>query len=67
MLLELKRSSKTSSGADERTALESGIAEAQNSIEQARGSENADLRATLAAFIAQCERRIAEIGMRKGR
>lgn len=67
MLLALKRSAQTASGAEERAALEKGIAEAQNSIKEARGSDHADLRATLAAFIAQCERRIAEIGMRKGR
>lgn len=68
MLLELRRSApRTVSGAEERTALEKGIAEAQASIKAARGSENEDLRATLAAFIAQCERRIAEIRARTGR
>ena len=67
MLLELKRAVRGTSGADERTALEKGVAEAQASIKQAHGSEHADLRATLAAFIAQCEKRIAEIRALKGR
>ena len=66
MLLELKRVAR-SSGAQECVALEKGIAEAQASIQEARGSEHADLRATLAAFIAQCESRIAEIRARTGR
>lgn len=68
MLLELKRAVAKSSGVQECTALEKGIAEAQASIAQAGGSaEHADLRATLAAFIAQCEKRIAEIRAIKGR
>lgn len=69
MLLELKRSAKTSSsGTQECVALEKGIAQAQASIAEAGGgSEHADLRATLSAFIAQCERRIAEIRAIKGR
>lgn len=67
MLLTLKRGADARSGAEERTALERGIAEAQASIAEAAGSEHADLRATLAAFIAQCERRIAEIRVRTGR
>lgn len=67
MLLELKRGGRAASGADERVALEKGIAEAQNSMKEARGSDHADLRATLAAFIAQCERRIAEIRRVTGR
>ena len=67
MLLELKRSAKTSPGAQECVALEKGIAQAQASIAEAGGSEHADLRATLAAFIAQCEKRIAEIRAIKGR
>ncbi len=67
MLLELKRAAKAPSGSQECVALERGIAEAQASIEEARGSEHADLRATLAAFIAQCEKRIAEIRALKGR
>ena len=58
---------RAGSGAGERVALEKGIAEARASIEQAGGSEHADLRATLDAFIAQCERRIAEIRARTGR
>lgn len=68
MLQELRRTlSRAASGTEERTALEKGIAEAQASIKAAGGSENEDLRATLAAFIAQCERRIAEIRARTGR
>ena len=68
MLLELKRPAKTSSGAQECVALEKGIAQAQASIAEAGGSaEHADLRATLAAFIAQCEKRIAEIRAIRGR
>ena len=68
MLLKTRPGSRAGSGADERVALEKGIAEARASIEEAGGgSEHADLRATLAAFIAQCERRIAEIGARPGR
>ena len=69
MLLELKRTAAKSAGANERIALEKGIAEAQASIAEAAGggTEHADLRATLAAFIAQCERRIAEIRAIKGR
>ena len=35
--------------------------------EEDDGAENEDLRATLEAFIAQCERRIAEIRARTGR
>jgi len=68
MLLDMIRGARTASGAEERTALERGIAEAQASINQAGGSaEHADLRATLTAFIAQAERRIAEIRARTGR
>ena len=67
MLLDIKRAVRTKAGAEERTALEKGIAEAQASMAVARGSEHADLRATLMAFIAQCEKRIAEIGGLKGR
>jgi queuine/archaeosine tRNA-ribosyltransferase len=67
MLLDIKRAVRAKAGVEERSALEKGIAEAQASIEVARGSEHADLRATLAAFIAQCERRIAEIGALKAR
>lgn len=67
MLLEIKRAVGLKAGADERTALEKGIAEAQASIAVARGSEHADLRATLTAFIAQCEKRIADIRALKGR
>ncbi len=67
MLLDMIRGARTASGAEERTALEKGIAEAQASIEEARGAEHADLRATLAVFIAQCERRITEIRARTGR
>ena len=67
MLLELKRGAKAASGAHECVALERGIAEARSSIEEARGSEHEHLRATLAAFIAQCEKRIAEIRALKGR
>ena len=55
------------SGAEERVALEKGIAEARSSMQAASGSEYADLRATLTAFIAQAERRIAELGPRAGR
>ncbi len=67
MLLHMIRGARTASGAEERTALEKGIAEAQASIKRADGSEHADLRATLTAFIAQAERRIAEIRARTGR
>ncbi len=67
MLLDMIRGARAVSGAEERTALEKGIAEAQASINEAGGSEHADLRATLAAFIAQAERRIAEIRARTGR
>jgi hypothetical protein len=67
MLLEITRAVRMKTGADERTALEKGIAEAQASMAVAHGSEHADLRATLNAFIAQCEKRIAEIRAIKGR
>lgn len=67
MLLEKIRGARTASGAEERTALEKGIAEAQATINEAGGSDHADLRATLAAFIAQAERRIAQIRARTGR
>ncbi len=67
MLLDIKRAVRAKAGVEERSALEKGIAEAQASMAMARGSEHADLRATLTAFIAQCERRIAEIGALKGR
>ena len=67
MLLDIKRAVRAKAGTEERTALEKGIAEAQASMSVARGSEHADLRATLTAFIAQCEKRIAEIRTLKGR
>lgn len=67
MLLEIKRAVGMKAGAEERSALEKGIAEAQASIAVACGSEHADLRATLNAFIAQCEKRIADIRTSKGR
>ncbi|MBD0270573.1 MAG: hypothetical protein ICV73_01465 [Acetobacteraceae bacterium] len=67
MLLEITRAVRMKAGADERSALEKGIAEAHASMAVARGSEHADLRATLNAFIAQCEKRIAEIRTLKGR
>ncbi len=58
---------RMASRADERVALEKGIAEARASMEAADGSEGADLCATLTAFIAQAERRIAELGARTER
>ena len=68
MLLKVRPGSRAGAGADERVALEKGIAEAQASIAEAGGgTEHADLRATLAAFIAQCEKRIAEIRAATGR
>lgn len=67
MLLDIKRAVRAKAGVEERSALEKGIAEAQASMAIARGSEHEDLRATLTAFIAQCERRIAEIRTLKGR
>ena len=67
MLLDIKRAVRAKAGTEERSALEKGIAEAQASMAIARGSEHADLRATLTAFIAQCEKRIAEIRTLKGR
>ena len=67
MLLDIKRAVRAKAGVEERSALEKGIAEAQASMAIARGSEHADLRATLTAFIAQCEKRIAEIRTLKGR
>ena len=67
MLLDIKRAIRAKAGVEERSALEKGIAEAQASMAIARGSEHADLRATLTAFIAQCEKRIAEIRTLKGR
>jgi predicted component of type VI protein secretion system len=67
MLLYIKRAVRAKAGAEERSALEKGIAEAQASMAMARGSEHADLRATLTAFIAQYEKRIAEIRALKGR
>ncbi len=67
MLLGMIRGARSASGAEERLALEKGIAEARASLQQADGSEHADLRATLIAFIAQAERRIAEIRARTGR
>jgi hypothetical protein len=67
MLLDMIRGSKSASGAEERAALEKGIAAAQATIKDADGSNNEPLRATLAAFIAQCERRIAEIRALTGR
>ena len=67
MLLDKIRGSKAASGTEERTALEKGMAAAQATMEDADGSNNEPLRATLAAFIAQCERRIAEIKALTGR
>ena len=67
MLLNIKRAVRAKAGAEERAALEKGIAEAQASMAVAGGSENAHLRATLTAFIAQCEKRIAEIRATKER
>ncbi len=67
MLADLLRGSRRTTTNDERTALESGIAEAKASIGEAHGADHAALRATLAAFIAQCERRIAEIARLKNR
>lgn len=67
MLLEKIRTVRTVSGSEERVALEKGIAEAQATIKDAKGSDHEPLRATLAAFIAQCERRIAEIKALKAR
>lgn len=67
MLLNMRFGTRTASGAEERLALEKGIAEARASIEQANGSAHEDLRATLTAFIAQAERRIAELGGRARR
>lgn len=67
MFLKKRVGTRTVSGAEERVALEKGIAEARSSMQAAGGSEHADLRATLTAFIAQAERRIAELGPRAGR
>jgi hypothetical protein len=67
MLLEKIRNARTASGTEERVSLEKGIAEARATLETAGGSDHEPLRATLAAFIAQCERRIAEIRTLKGR
>ena len=67
MLLDMIRNGRAASGNEERSALEKGIAEAQATIKVAEGSDNEHLRATLAAFIAQAERRIAEIGALKRR
>lgn len=67
MLADLLRGSRQPATADERTALESGIAEAKASIGEAHGDDHAALRATLAAFIGQCERRLAEIARLKNR
>jgi hypothetical protein len=68
MLVDMVRGgARKASGAEERSALEKGIAEAQASMRAVDGAENEDLRATLEAFIAQCERRIAEIRARTGR
>jgi hypothetical protein len=67
MLTEMTRVRRTASGAEERSALESGIAEAQATMNEANDSEHEPLRATLAAFIAQCERRIAQIRALTGR
>ncbi len=58
---------RMASRAEERVALEKGIAEAMASMEAAGDSDGADLRATLAAFIEQAQRRIAELGARAGR
>jgi hypothetical protein len=69
MLVEKLRGSRKISGAEERTALEKGIAEAQATMQEASGcdADEENLRATLQAFIAQCERRIAEIRAITGR
>jgi hypothetical protein len=67
MLAEKIRGARKVSGADERTALEKGIAEAQATMQVVDGAEGEHLRATLQAFIAQCERRIAEIRAITGR
>ena len=61
MLLKTRPGTRAVSAPEERVALEKGIAEAQASIARADNSEHADLRATLTTFIAQCEKRIAEI------
>ena len=68
MLLDTIRGpTKSASGAEERAALEKGIAAAQATMKDADGSTDEPLKATLAAFIAQCERRIAEIRALTGR
>ena len=67
MLLDMIRGTRKASGAEERTALEKGIAEAQATIKDAKGSDSEHLRATLTAFIAQAEQRIAAIRARTGR
>lgn len=67
MLVDMIRGPRKASGAEERTALEKGIAEAQTAMQHAKGSDDEPLRATMAAFIAQCERRIAEIRRLTGR
>lgn len=67
MLRDMIRPGRTATSAEERTALESGIAEAQATIRQAKGADHEPLRATLNAFIAQCEQRIAEIRRLTGR
>lgn len=67
MRLDMRRGTRLVSGAEERVALEKGIAEARASMEAASDSAHADLRATLTAFIEQAQRRIAELGARAGR
>jgi len=67
MLLDMIRGTRAVSGAEERNALEKGIAEAQATIKDAKGSDHEHLRATLTAFIAQAEQRIAAIRARTGR
>jgi hypothetical protein len=67
MLLEKIRGSRSAPQPDERSALEKGIAAAQATIKDADASDDEPLRATLAAFIAQCERRLAEIRALTGR
>ena len=67
MLLEKIRNPRAASGTDECNALQQGIAEAQATIKEAAGSDNADLRATLNAFIAKAEQRIADIRRITGR
>jgi hypothetical protein len=67
MLLNMRPGTRMASRSEERIALEKGIAEARASMEAAGGSAASDLHATLTAFIAQAERRIAELSPRAGR